>query len=139
MAQAALIAQVAAPIFGGMAGKQEAAGEKLQADINADIAKTRAIQDGTTKAEQTVSELATMRATMASNGQGVNSGTAPFMQELRRVRSREARITQGNHNRQAEDYKIQGRNAENKGRNAMTKGILGAAKPAFSLYDLNRG
>lgn len=132
MAQAALIAQGASSILGGMSGMSAARSERDQANRNAFIGETRALQTGASVAESLNSELATLRTTMAQNGQG---GGAAFFQELRKVRGREGRIAVQNERQNAADYRTQGRNAMAKGRAALISGIAGAGPSMFELYE----
>ena len=79
----ALGAQVGSSIFGGLSGAAEAKGEKQRAEANAYIGRTRAIQTDTDARQGLNDELATMRATFATNDQKPGVGTLAIFNELR--------------------------------------------------------
>lgn len=135
----ALMAQAAGPIFGGIAGSAEAKGEKKRAEINAYIGRTRAMQADTDAREGLESELGTMRAAMAQNGQRQNVGTMALFSELRRVRGRERRIEYGNRMSEVADWKMAGKNAKAKASGALMGGLIKAGPSMFSLYDYSKG
>lgn len=133
MAQAALIASAAAPIFGGMQEKANAEAEAQHARINSFIARTRAIQEDTTHRVQMSDELGTMRAALAANGQKPGVGTLDFMREMKRERLRARRIGVGNRMSEAADFNTQERNAKLRGRTAMLGGFVKAGPSLFNL------
>lgn len=135
----ALGMQAGSSIMGGMAARAKAKGERQQAENNAFIGETRAIQTATGISEQLRSEMATFRSTLAANGQGLNGGTLPFLREMRRVRGREARIGVANERQGAADWRMQGQNAAAGGRAAMLQGVLGAGPSLFHMATLRRG
>lgn len=131
----ALVAQAGGSILGGLAGSAEAKGEKKRAEINTYIGRTRAIQTDVEAREGLESELGTMRAALAQNGQRQNVGTMALFNELRRVRGRERRIEYGNRMAEAADWKMAAKNAKAKASGALIGGIIKAAPSMFSLYD----
>jgi hypothetical protein len=130
----ALILQGGTSVLGGMSGMAQAQGEKQRAQNNAYIGQTRAIQTSATGAESLNSELATLRATFAANGQRPSVGNDAIFSELRRVRSRETRINVSNDKAGVADWNRQASNAGRAGTAAMIGGIAGAAPSMFDLY-----
>jgi hypothetical protein len=130
----ALGAQAIGTVAGGAAALGKAKGERALARSNAYIADTRAIQTGTANTEQLASDLATLRATIASNGQGMDGGTAPFFQELRRIRARENRIAMANERQAGADYRQAGRNSMAQGYGEFGASLFRAA----SLFDYSK-
>lgn len=135
---AALLASAAGPIFSGMAGRAEAKGEEMRARANAEIGRTRAAQTDTSARQDLNSELATLRTTLATNAQPMNTGTAAIFNDLRRTRSRERRITTGNEMRGAADWDMAANNARTAGRNALLGGFIKAAPSMFDLAQTRR-
>lgn len=138
MTTLALGASIAAPIFQGAAGRAEAKGEEMRARANAEIGRTRAAQTDTTARQDLNSELATLRTTLATNAQPMNTGTAAIFNELRRTRSRERRIGTGNEMRGAADWDMQAQNARTRGRNSLLGGFIKAAPSIFDLAQIGR-
>lgn len=135
---AALAAQAGSSIAEGQAKKAEAEDQARQADINAYIGKTRAIQTDVDARRGLESELSTMRATFASNNQRPNSATASMMGELRTARNDERRINVANANQVAGDYMTSADNSRKAGRRAATIGFVRAASNMFSMIDLKK-
>jgi hypothetical protein len=134
-----LALQAGTGLLEGMAGRRAAMAEKQRADNNAFIGRTRAIQTSTAMREDLNSELASMRAVMATNGQRPNVGTFEMMRELRETRSRERRVAYGNEMMGVYDQQMASRNAQDAGRAAMIGGITKAAGPLMQLYQYKRG
>ena len=132
----ALGAQAASSVAGGMAGRASAKAQAQQAEINAYIGKTRAIQTDTAARENLSAELANFRTVMATNAQKPGVGTFEVMQELRDVRNRERRVDVANRNQESSAYRMQGQAYRAQGRAAMIGGIVGAAPSMFDLYQL---
>lgn len=134
MAEAALIAKTAGGVLSGVSSLSQAAAQRKQAGINAYIAETRALQTGTDAAEGLASELATLRTTLATNGQ---RGGMEFWQELRRVRGREARLAVQGERTAAADYRAQGRSAMTAGWAGALGGFTQAAQGGYNLMNLS--
>ena len=133
---AALAAEGGGKVAGGIAAYQSAKAEQRAANINSYIARTRAAQADTDARVGLDAELGSMRAALAANGQSPNVGTFEMFRELRDVRNRERRVSVGNLNQEARDFKTAGRNAAAKGQMAM---LSGASQAAPSLFDLYQG
>lgn len=133
-----LAASAGSALVGGMAGKAEAEGEKQRAQINSYIGRTRAMQTDTTARQGLESELGSMRAALGANQQAPGVGTLEMVQELRDTRDRERRIGVGSKMQEAADWRMQGKNASARGRNAMLGGIVKAGPSLFDLYDYKR-
>lgn len=136
MEAAALAASASSSILGGMSARSAAQAEKRQAEANAYIGRTRAIQTDTAARESLSSELGNMRAVLGANQQGTNVGTFEMFQELRSVRDRERRVEVGNRMQEVYDFQTAGRNAQAQGNAAMLSGLAGSAQSLFSLYQL---
>jgi hypothetical protein len=136
--EVALAAAAGGQILGGMAAKESARGEKRQSEINSFIGRTRAIQTGTSAAQTLENDLGSFRAALGANGQAPNVGTMEVMNDLREARNRESRITVGNRNTEAADYRMRGRNAGYRGDAAMLSGIIKAGPSLFDIYDYRR-
>lgn len=137
-AAATLGLQAGGAILDGLGGRAEAKAQQKQAEINAYIGKTRAIQTDTAARESLSSELANFRTVMAANGQKAGVGTYEVMQELRDVRNRERRVEVANRNQEAGAYKMQAAAYGAAGRAAMIGGVVGAAPSLFDLYQLRK-
>lgn len=122
-------------ILGGLGGRAEAKAQQQQAEINAYIGKTRAIQTDTAARESLSSELANFRTVMATNQQKAGVGTYEVMQELRDVRNRERRVEVSNRNQESSAYKMQARAAAAAGRAAMVGGFVNAYQPLFDIQE----
>lgn len=136
MAQAALIANIAGSAFGALGTMQAAKAEKAQAERNAYIARTRAVQTDVAAREGLAGELATMRATLAANGQ--RGGAETLFDALVAARGRERRVEFGNRMLEASDWRMQGRNAMAKGRSGALAQMFGGAQSMFDLYQLRK-
>jgi hypothetical protein len=130
-----LATKIGTSVAGGIAAANAAQGEKLRSDINAYVGETRAMQTGSVARYNLESELASIRSTLAANGQRPTSGTFQLMQDVRDVRNRERRIGVGNERRGAMDSRIAGQNASARGRGAIIKGFGQASQ---SIFDLNQ-
>lgn len=133
-----LLLQAGSAGASGLAGFGEAQGVKKQAEINAYIGKTRAIQTDTANREGLNSELATLRATLGANEQKLNVGTGEVINELRGMRSRERRVDVANRNQEAADYRMQGKNARAAGTSALLGGFIKAGPDLYDLYQRRR-
>jgi hypothetical protein len=122
----------------GAGARAEAKSQQKAAQVNAFIGRTRAIQTDTSARDGLNSELATMRATFAANGQRPNVGTMAMFDELRKVRGRERRIEMGNRQQEAASYRTEAANYGRKGDAAMLAAAGRAAPSIFSIYDLSR-
>ncbi len=136
--QLALGAKAGEAILGGIGGRAQAKAQKQQAEINAYIGKTRAIQTDTAARESLSAELSNFRTVMAANSQRAGVGTDEVMQELRDVRNRERRVDVANRNQEAGAYRMQAAAYGAQGRAAMLGGIVGAGPSLFDLYQLRR-
>lgn len=132
----ATIASAASPILGGLAASSAAKGEKMRADNNAFIGKTRAIQTNASAREGLNSELGTLRATLAANGQRPGVGTDVIFSELRRVSNRDRRVEFANEMAGAADWRMAGQNAAAKGRGDLLGGLVQAGPSLLDLYQL---
>lgn len=137
MAQAALIANAAQAGFGAIGTMQAAKADKAQAERNAFIGRTRALQSDTSARQGLNDELSTMRATLAANGQG--GGALEIMRALRETRGRERRVEYGNRMQEASDWQMQGRNAMARGRAKALGQIPDFGLSLFKLSQLRPG
>lgn len=108
--------------------------DKAQAERNAFIGRTRALQTDTSARDGLSDELATMRATLAANGQA--GGAFELMRALRQTRGRERRVEVGNRMQEASDWRMQGKNALSSGRAKAASQIVSAGPSLFDLYQL---
>ena len=134
----ALGSKAAGSIFEGLAGGAQARAEKKQAQINAYIGRTRALQTDAAAREGMNSELASMRAAFASAGERLNLGTAAIMDELRRVRGNERRTAVSNENQTASDWNRYAASAGMKAKASVLGGFIGAAPSLFELYGFSK-
>jgi ribosomal protein L29 len=134
----ALLLKGAGAAFSGLAGYGEAQGVKNQAEINSFIGKTRAIQTDTANREGLNDELATLRATLAANGQPQNVGTGEITSELRKIRGRERRVEVANRNQESADFRMQAANAGAAGTGALLGGLIKAGPDLYDLYQRRR-
>lgn len=132
-----LLASAGSAAFGGLATLGAAKAEKAQAERNAFIGRTRAAQTDTSARASLNDELATMRATLAANGQ--QGGAIEIMRSLREVRGRERRIEVGNRMQEAADWRMQGKNALVQGRAKAFARFASAGPSLFDLYQLRGG
>lgn len=124
----------AGSVFQGVSGYQQAKGEKQRAETNAYIGRTRAIQTNVQAREGLNSELGTLRATFAANGQRPGVGTDVIFNELRRTSNRDRRIEFGNEMAGVADQKMAAANAGAAGRGALLGGIIKAGPDLFDIY-----
>jgi hypothetical protein len=118
----------------GIAASQQAKAEREKAEINAYIGKTRAIQTGASLSQSLASELATMRAAAAANGQGRGQGAFTLFQSLNRIRTGEKRIAVANEEQGAADYRYEAAAAGARSNAALGMGLINAAPSMFDLY-----
>lgn len=136
-AMAPLALQAASAGLGAMGTMQGAKAEKAQAERNAFIGRTRALQTDTAAREGLNDELATMRATLASNGQA--GGAFELMRALRDTRGRERRVEVGNRMQEASDWRMQGKNALAQGRSKALSQVASAGPSLFKIYAMRGG
>lgn len=122
----------------GLAGFGQARAEKKQAEINAFIGRTRAIQTDTESRRGLGSELGTMRNVMGANQQAPGVGTFEMMQELRETRNRERRINVGNRNAESAGFRMQGKAAGSRAIGALIGGGIKAGPSLFDMYQYKR-
>jgi len=122
----------------GIAGFGQAKAEKKQAQINAFIGRTRAIQTDAEARNGLNSELGSMRNVMGANQQKAGVGTFDMMQELRDTRNRERRINVGNRNAEAASSRMQAKAAGSRAMGALIGGGIKAGPSLFDLYDYKR-
>ncbi|MBL4928913.1 hypothetical protein [Fuscibacter oryzae] len=138
-------AMTAASILPGVAGAASAVdgysaalAEKRRAEANAYIGRTRAVQTNVNAREGLNEELATMRATFATNAQKPGVGTMEVFDELRRVRSRERRVEFGNQMAQAADWKMAAKKAGVSSFGALLGGLKSINQSLFDLSEIKR-
>lgn len=120
--------------LGGVSMLSKAKAEKEQAERNAFIGRTRAMQTDTTARQGLSSELANMRSVLSANGQRPGVSTFEIAKDLRNTRNRERRITFGNEMNRVYDFEQSGRNAMSRGRAGFFLGALDAGPALFDLY-----
>ena len=133
---AAQLLSAGSGIASGIAGFSQARGAKKQADINAYIGRTRALQTDVAARQGMESEFGTMRSVFAANQQRPNVSTMEVFNELRSVRDRERRIEFGNRMAEAADWKMRARNEGAGGTGALLGGFIKAGPSSFDLYQL---
>lgn len=129
-----LMLNAASAGLGAIGTMQGAKAEKAQAERNAFIGRTRALQTDIAARDGLNDELATMRATLGSNGQP--GGAFELMRALRQTRGRERRIEVGNRMQEASDWRMQGKNALSQGRWKAATQLASAGPSMFDLYQL---
>lgn len=133
----ALAAKAATGLFSGLAARGQARAEQRQAQVNAYIGRTRAIQTDTVAKANMDSELGSFRAASVAMGRpGV--GVLDMMREITDIRERERRIEVGNRMQESRDFAQESRNARARGRTAMAGGLLQAAPSIFDLAEYGR-
>lgn len=125
-------------VAGGLASRAEAKAVEEQNRVNAFIGRTRAVQTDTSAREGLNSELGTLRATFAANGQRATVGTEAVFNELRKVRSRDRRIEFGNRMQEASSYNMAANAARTSGRMGMLGGIIKAAPSVFDVIAMKK-
>lgn len=134
----ALMAQAAGSIAQGVMANSQAKAAAKRNEINADIARTRAIQTDVTARQGLADELGTMRAAMGANSDRPSVGTMEILNELRTTRDRERRIQFGARMSEAADYRMAAKNDRASGRAGLLSGMIKAGPSIFDLYDYNR-
>jgi hypothetical protein len=84
-------------------------------------------------------ELGSMRAVFGANQDQPTVGSLEVMNELRRTRERERRITYGGNMQQAYDQRLAAANSRYGGRMALLGGVVKSAGSMFDLYQYNQG
>lgn len=130
-----LAATAGSSLASGFMAHSQGKAEQERANINADIATTRALQTDTTARQGIEDEVGSMRSVLAANEDRPSVGTAEIMQELRQTRDRERRINVGNQNRAAADQRLAGQNAAYRGRMGLLGGAIKAGPSLFDIYD----
>jgi len=133
--QAALAASAIGSVAQGMSASGQAKAQQEQAQINAYIARTRALQTDTDAKKGLDSELGEFRSALGANQQAPGVGTLEILRELRDVRGRERRISVGNRMSEAADFRMTANAAGSRGRSAMLGGFINAGPSLFSLYE----
>ena len=135
---ASLALQAGSAAASGIAGFGQAQAEKKQAEINAFIGRTRAIQTDADSRRGLNSELGSMRNVMGANQQAPGVGTFEVMNELRETRNRERRVNVGNRNSEAASQRMQANAAGQRGIMSLVGGGMKAGPSMFDLYDYKR-
>lgn len=134
----ALALKIGSAAASGAAGFGKAQAEKKNAEINAFIGRTRAIQTGADATRGLNSELGQLRNVMGANQQKAGVGTFEVMQELRETRGRERNINVGNRNAEAASYRMKSKAAGQAGAFALIGGAMKAGPSLFDLADYKR-
>tara|TARA_R100000808_G_C2073539_1_gene100078 strand:+ start:52 stop:477 length:426 start_codon:yes stop_codon:yes gene_type:complete len=129
-----LVAKAGSAAFSGISALSRAKAEREQAERNAFIGRTRAMQTDTTARQGLSSELANVRAVLSANGQRPGVSTFEITKDLRQTRNRERRISFGNEMNRVYDFEQSGRNAMSRGRAGFALGMLEAGPSLFDLY-----
>lgn len=132
----ALGAQAIGKIAGGVGDYQNAKLQKQQAEDNAYIGRTRAMQTDAISRETLNRDLGSIRAGLASSGQGVNLGSGALMDAYRTASSQQRAISYGNAMTQSYQYQQQA-NGIHPGL-SLISGFAGAAPSMFSLFDAGK-
>lgn len=132
----ALGSQAAGALFGVMGSSAAAKAEEQQANINAYIGRTRALQSDTTMRNRANDTTGTMRAALSANGQRPNVGTLELFREFRENADRERSIEYGNRMLEAAQFRTQAANARQKRRLSVPLGIARAGPSLFDLYQV---
>lgn len=130
---AALGLKAATGIFSGLSSYRKAQGLKQDAEANAFIGRTRAIQTDTDARQGLDSELGEIRSALAANGQPQNVGTLEIMKDLRSTRDRERRINFANRMQESRSFSQQ---AQGYGQQARLGLVTNFARSGQSLFDL---
>lgn len=138
IASAATLLQAGSALAGGISALGQAQGEKQRAKNNAFIGRTRAMQTDVNARQGLESEMATLRATFAANGQRPSVGTNEIMNELRTVRARDRRVEFGNEMATAADYRIQAANAGRAGVAGFVSILPQVGQSLFDYQQLRR-
>lgn len=137
-ASASLVLSAGSSLAGGLADRADARAEKQQAEINAFIGRTRALQSDAVNKENLESDLGSLRAAMGANGEAPGVGSLEILRELRRTRGREHSTEFGNRMQESFAFRRQARNADLAGRAALLGGIIKAGPSLFDLAQLRR-
>lgn len=129
-----LILKAAGAAFTGVQAFSAAKAEKQNAETNAFIGRTRAMQTDTSARQGLTSELATMRNVLAANGQAAGVSTFEIFKDLRSSRDRERRVAFSNEMSRVHDFNQQGANAMSRGRAGLLVGLANAGPSMFDLY-----
>jgi hypothetical protein len=125
-------------VASGLGARAEAKAVEEQNKVNAYIGRTRAAQTDTSARESLNSELGTLRATFAANGQRATVGTEAVFNELRRVRGRDRRIEFGNRMQEASSYNMAAKSARQTGNLGLIGGVIKAAPSVFDVYQMKK-
>lgn len=125
-------------IFGGKADKKRAQALERQERINARIAGIRALQTETAARAGLASEMASMQAQMAAGGSSDNVAAIDMMNEGRSIRNREIRIEVANARQAQQDRLAQANDYRMQGKNALIGGFIKAAPSIFDAYNAMR-
>lgn len=135
----ALAASAAGSVAQGVMMNAQAKAAAKRNEINADIARTRAIQTDVAARQGLSDQLGTMRAAMGANTDRPSVGTMAILNELRTTRDRERRIQFGARMSEAADYRMAARNNRMSGRAGLLSGLIKAGPSIFDLYQTQTG
>lgn len=138
----AATAATAMQVVGGLASTAatmaQAGAAKRQAENNAFIGRTRALQTDASARSGLESELGTMRAIMGANNQGMNVGTFEMFRGLRANRDRERSVAYANQMQEAAGFRAQARAAGTSQALALPVGLARTGQSIFDLYQLRK-
>lgn len=129
-----LVLKAGSAIAGGVGAASSAKAKKQDAEINAYIGRTRAIQTSTAAAASLSEELANVRTVFAQNGQQPSVGTFEVMKELRRIRGQERDVEYGNRMQESYDQKRAARGYGSASKFALLGGFAQAGPSLFDIY-----
>lgn len=133
---AALAAKATTPILGALGARQQAGAAQDQANINAYIGRTRALQSDTVSRQSLDSDIGSMRAAMGANGQRPNVGTFEMFKKFRETKGRERNIEFGNNMLQSAQFRTEAANAGAEKNLALPLGVTKAGPSLFDIYQL---
>tara|TARA_R110000868_G_scaffold237132_9_gene491605 strand:- start:17527 stop:17952 length:426 start_codon:yes stop_codon:yes gene_type:complete len=135
-ATAAVALKAGSAIGGAFASRSQGIQEQKNANLNAFIGRTRALQTDTAARQSLSSELASARNAFAANGDNPSVGTFGILNEIRTAGDRNRRIAVGNEKSAANDYTQAGINARAKGQRGFVSGLAKAGPSLFQIASL---
>lgn len=133
-ATASLALTAGSSILGGVSSYNQAKGMQDQANLNASIARTRALQADASSRQSMEQQLGNMRTAFAQGGIKPGVGTLNLLDSYRQTQAQDRTITKANNVAQAGAYDLQAQSYGSAANGALIQGLGKAGPSIFDLY-----
>ena len=122
-------------LFSGGAQSAQAKAQAQRSDVNAFIARTRALQADAAARINSEDEVGGIRTSLAATGATPSVSTLELLQGARQIRESERQVSVGNERQRAFDFDFEGRNARARARATRLGAAISLGPSLFSLAD----